>query len=54
MIEETIKNYDSYTSGMKKSSADKLFWMSKIDEIDEKIKIDGADCILHPKLLEEI
>ena len=22
--------------------------------IDEKIKIDGADCILHPKLLEEI
>ena len=53
-MEETIKNYDSYTSGMKKSSADKLFWMSKIEKINTVVDFGCADGTLIREMNSEM
>lgn len=53
-MEEIIKNYDSYISGMKKSSADKLFWMSKIEEIDTVVDFGCADGTLIREMNSEM
>ena len=54
IVEETIKNYDSYTSGMKKSSVDKLFWMNKIDKINTVVDFGCADGTLIREMNSEM
>lgn len=53
-MEEIIRNYDSYTSGMGKSSADKLFWMSKIEKINTVVDFGCADGTLIREMNSEM